>query len=99
MRPVGIITDRDIVVRVIAKNEDPKDVRVGQVMTPDVLTVAETAVLEDALRLMENRQVRRMLVVDDAGRCRGILSQGDVALAASEWTAGELVREVSEPAD
>jgi CBS domain-containing protein len=99
MKPVGIVTDRDIVVRVIAKNEDPYTMNAGACMTGDPLTVKSETDLTECLRQMEQRQVRRVVVVDDAGRCIGIVAQADVALNVSREKTGELVKDVSEPTE
>ena len=95
-RPVGIITDRDIVTRVVAKGGDCSKT-VETAMTSDVVTVKEDADLREAEDLMKRRQLRRMLVVDDSGSCCGILAQADIARHGSEEEAGELLEEISEP--
>ena len=97
MKPVGIITDRDIVVRVLAKRQDPNDLRCGDCMTSDALTVTPDTSLNDCLDRMEERQVRRMIVVDQAGRCCGIVAQADIARKAPEDETAELVRDISQP--
>jgi CBS domain-containing protein len=97
MKPIGIITDRDIVVRVIAKNQDPYSLNASACMTRDPLTVTPQTGIEDCLQQMEARQVRRVLVVDGKGRCVGIVAQADIALRVPRQSAAELVREVSQP--
>ena len=96
-RPVGIITDRDIVTRVIAKGEDCSNRTVEAAMTSNVITVKEDSELREAEDLMKRHQLRRMLVVDDSGSCCGILAQADIARHGSEEETGELLEEISEP--
>ena len=97
MRPIGIITDRDIVVRAIAKGQDPYSLRTDQVMSIDPVTIAADAPLREAIHLMERRQIRRLIVVDRQGRLLGMLAQADIAEATTRLEAGELLQHVSEP--
>jgi len=76
--PVGMLTDRDLVIEILAENVDPKSVRVGDVMTADVVTVRESNGLDFALREMEERGLRRLPVVDGEGALIGIVSVDDV---------------------
>jgi CBS domain-containing protein len=93
----GMITDRDIVIRAVAKDRDPKVVSVRDVATRDVVTVGPEEDLAEALRLMASYQVRRLPVVDDDHRLVGVLAQADVALQAKEKTVGEVVEQISRP--
>lgn len=77
-RPVGILTDRDVVVRVVGRGRDPGLVPVGEVMTRDPATVGEDAPIEQALERMRTRGVRRLPVVTSDGVLAGILSLDDV---------------------
>ena len=95
MRTIGVITDRDIVCRVVAKGKNPSAVTAAECMTEPVVVVNEDTKLEDVLAVMEENQIRRVPVVDGSGSCCGIISQADVALCATEAKVGELVREVS----
>lgn len=97
MRPIGIITDRDIVVRVIAKGQDPYSLRTDQVMSIDPITIVADAPLREAILLMERRQIRRLIVVDRKGRLLGMLAQADIAEATTRLETGELLQQVSEP--
>jgi CBS domain-containing protein len=97
MRPVGIITDRDIVVRGFAKRQSPADLQASECMSTDLLTLRPEMSIDDATRHMEDRKVRRALVVDDAGRCVGIVAQSDIARHAQLQKTGELVQEISRP--
>ena len=96
-RVVGIITDRDITVRAVARGMDPNHTRVEEVMTRDVLSCSSDADVEDACQLMEQRQVRRLLVTDGNDTPVGIVSLGDIALCLRESQSGEVLKKVSEP--
>ena len=93
----GIVTDRDIVVRAVAKEKDPKGMPVRDVASREVATIGPDDSLSDALEVMARAQVRRIPVVDEGNRLVGILSQADVALQAKEKDVGELVEEISKP--
>lgn len=102
-KPAGIVTDRDIVVRVVARGENPAERTARHAMSNNTITVSVDAELEDAARLMEEHRVRRILVVnDDTGADQrgivGIVSQADVARQMSEERIGEVVEEISLPA-
>jgi CBS domain-containing protein len=97
MKPVGIITDRDIVIRAIAKRQDPDGLRCADCMSTDLLTVAPDMSLDECLNRMEERQVRRVVVVDESGRCCGIVAQADIARMAPANETAELVRDISQP--
>ena len=94
-RILGVITDRDIVCRVVAAGENPIDAVVEDAMSSPAVTVRSEVSLEDCLNLMESHQIRRMPVVDDDERCCGIVSQADIAGTAPAAKTAELVREVS----
>ena len=92
---VGIVTDRDLVLQVVAKDLDPHNVAVADVCTQDPVTAGVDESLDDALQRMAKEQVRRLPVVSD-GRLVGILAQADVARKASAESTGRLVEEISE---
>lgn len=94
---VGIITDRDITVRAVARGMDPNQTRVEEVMTRDVLSCSAEAEVEDACHLMEERQVRRLLVTDSDNMPVGIVSLGDIALCLRESQSAEVLKKISEP--
>jgi len=94
-RILGVITDRDIVCRVVAAGESPADAIVEDAMSSPAVTVRSDSSLQDCLNLMESRQIRRMPVVDADERCCGIVSQADIAANAPSAETAELVREVS----
>ncbi len=92
--PIGIVTDRDIVVEVVAAGVNPDSLQVGDIMGPDVATVRESEGLFEALRYMRDKGVRRMPVVDREGGLVGILTLDDLlSLLAEEMT--ELAKLVS----
>jgi CBS domain-containing protein len=93
----GILTDRDIAIRVIA---DEKDLNspVKEVMTSKVESCPEDADAGDALKMMEQRKIRRLLVKNQNDKVTGILSLGDLAVALGREAAGEALRKISEPA-
>lgn len=94
-RLIGVVTDRDIVCRVVAKGKNPSAVTAGECMSEPVIVVTEDTTIEDVMSVMEENQIRRVPVVDASGSCCGIISQADVALSGRENQVGELVREVS----
>jgi CBS domain-containing protein len=98
-RPIGIITDRDIACRAVAKGRDPLKTTVGDCMTTHLETIRDDASIEECCDAMERARIRRMLVVNNKGLLCGIVSQADVALRMAEEQAAELVREVSQPTE
>jgi CBS domain-containing protein len=95
---VGVITDRDLVMKVLADERDPRDVSVGEVMSREIVGCSPDDDCQEALRLMEEHRIRRIPAVDRSGRVVGIISQGDVALRMHEPAkTAELVTEVSRP--
>jgi CBS domain-containing protein len=94
---IGIITDRDIVVRAVAEGRNPLSLTASACMTSPVISIGEDASLDECTDLMESKKVRRMPVVDASGALAGIVAQADVARNASRKEVGELVRDVSAP--
>jgi CBS domain-containing protein len=95
---VGIITDRDIVVKVVADGGDVGRATVRDAMTASPVCCTEEDAIDKAVKLMSDKQVRRMPIVDEQGRLRGIIAQADVATRVSrDETTGELVEAISEP--
>jgi CBS domain-containing protein len=92
--PIGVLTDRDIVCRLVAKGKNPLDARAEDCMSQPAITVTVDDSMEEAIALMERHQIRRLPVVDSEGVCVGMLAQADVAWN-TERAVGELVREVS----
>jgi CBS domain-containing protein len=97
-RLVGMITDRDLAIRVIAEAMSPERISVGDVVSPEPVSAAPDDDLDEALRLMARHQVRRLPVVEGE-RLVGILAQADVALAEKEKKTGEVVEAISEPSE
>jgi CBS domain-containing protein len=95
-RVIGIVTDRDIVVRAVAERVDPQSIYVRDVASRDLVTVEPEQDLDEALALMAHHRVRRLPVVED-GRLVGMLAQADVALEAKDKNAGETLEEISQP--
>jgi CBS domain-containing protein len=96
-QPIGVVTDRDIVCRIVAEGKNPMAYPAETCMSQPVVTVRTTATLDEVVRTMEAHQVRRVPVVDDKGRCVGMIAQADVARSAPTVEVAELVREVSRP--
>jgi CBS domain-containing protein len=93
-RLVGIVTDRDIVVRVVAEGRDPNATTVKEIASTDLVTVSPGDDLDEALKLLAERQVRRLPVVED-NRLVGIVAQADVARLGKDKQTGEVVEEIS----
>jgi CBS domain-containing protein len=95
MRPVGVVTDRDIVIRCVAEGKNPLEADAGDVMSSPVVTVTPEMDLDEVGDMMEEHQVRRIPVVDEAGAICGIVAQADIARHAHPREVAEVVREVS----
>jgi len=96
VRPVGVLTDRDIVVTVVAREADPRSLRVGDVMTQAPVTVLADDPVSDALEQMKRIGVRRLPVVTDGGILAGVVSLDDVVTKMAEdlgSAAGAIGRE------
>lgn len=96
-RAVGTVTDRDITCRTVAVGENPLEFMAGDVMTANPITINHNDSYEEAMQMMEDNQLRRLLVVDDNGECYGVISQADLARKVSEEDVGEVVQHVSRP--
>jgi CBS domain-containing protein len=96
-RLVGIITDRDLTLHVIAEGRDPNNVLVENVMSREVQTCRTDEDIQSALERMESRQVRRIPVVDRDGNLVGIIAQADVARTVSGDRTAEMLSQVSQP--
>jgi CBS domain-containing protein len=93
-RLVGLVTDRDLVVRVLAEGRNPQTTTVRDACSEDIVTVAPEDELDKALAVLAGRQVRRIPVVD-GNRLVGIVAQADVAREVESSTVGEIVEEIS----
>ncbi len=98
MKLVGLVTDRDLALKVVAEGRDPNTAKVEEVMTREMVTCRAEDDLRKAVDLMAERQLRRIPVVDESGRIVGIIAQADLAIKteAPEKTAG-VVEEISKP--
>jgi CBS domain-containing protein len=96
-KPIGVVTDRDITVRAVARGRNPLDLTVRDVMSSPAVTIGPEARIEDACRTLEDRRLRRMPVVAKDGSCCGVISQADIARHAPERMTAEVVRKVSQP--
>lgn len=98
--PLGVVTDRDIVVRGVAAGRDPQGTRIADIMTLDVETLPEETDVREAARLMKERQIRRVVVDDGQGHICGVVSLGDLAVDTSdEGVYAEALEEISRPAE
>ena len=95
--PIGVVTDRDIVCRTVANGLNPVELTAADCMSKPIVTVTPDMSLEECCRIMEEKLIRRVPVVNERGSCCGIVSLADVALQTREHVAGEVVKEVSEP--
>lgn len=95
---IGVLTDRDIVLKVVAAGRDPRGTAVSEVMTADPVACLPQESVEAVMELMASRQVRRIPIVDTDGRIVGIVSQADIATRlASPQETGQVVQAISEP--
>jgi CBS domain-containing protein len=95
-RLIGMLTDRDITTRVVAEQRDPASTSVQDVASRELVTAESSSNLDEALQLMAQHQVRRLLVVEE-GRLVGVLAQADVADTLGDKETGRLVEAISEP--
>jgi CBS domain-containing protein len=94
----GMITDRDIVIRLIASGRNPMEAKVRDAMTSQTHTVRENDSIEQVFRTMRDHQVRRLPVVNDRNEVIGIVAQADLALETpSDSEVGETVEQISRP--
>ena len=96
-RPIGVVTDRDIVCRTVARGLNPLDLTAGDCMSKPCITVTPDMSVEECRRILEENKIRRVPVVDAGGRCCGIVALADIALQTEKTAAGEVVKEISEP--
>jgi CBS domain-containing protein len=97
-RLAGMVTDRDITVRAVADGRDPRTTRVRDVMTEGIDSCFEDDDVADAARLMREKQVRRLVVLNRDKRLVGIVSLGDLAVeSGDEHLAGKTLERVSQP--
>lgn len=97
MKPIGVVTDRDITCRAVAQGKNPSQTTAKDCMTKPAVTVKPDMSLEECCQIMERKQIRRIPVVDQTGRCCGIVSQADLAKRAPEHETAHFLRELSQP--
>jgi len=98
-RLIGVVTDRDIVVRALAEELDPGETQVKDIVSSNIVYCFEDDSLEDAVKLMEENQVRRLIVCREDGTPVGIVSLGDLAVrSGQEQLFAEALEQISEPA-
>lgn len=91
---VGIITDRDICLKLVLDHLDPEDTPVSELMTSDVITCQQTDEIETIIERMEKEQIRRIAVTDEENHIVGIISEGDIARSEAKALVSELVEAV-----
>lgn len=94
-RLVGVVTDRDLALRVLGEGRDG-NTPVGEIASKELVTVDPQQSLEEAARLMAEHQVRRLPVCEEDGRLVGILAQADVATSGHDTLTGETVQRISQ---
>jgi CBS domain-containing protein len=92
---VGMVTDRDITIRCVADNETMSKIKAKDVMTSGVVYCRDNEDVEDAVRIMEGKQIRRLPVLDESMRIVGMVSLGDVSHALPRDITGEVAQAVS----
>jgi CBS domain-containing protein len=96
-RLVGIVTDRDLAIKVVAEGRDPHSTRLDEVMSSNPITCNENDDVSEAMRMMADYQVRRIPIVDENHRLIGVIAQADVARIGDEEEVGDMVEEISQP--
>ena len=96
-QPIGVITDRDIVVRSLAKGKNPLDLTAADCLSKPCVTVTPDMSIEECGNILETNKIRRVPVVDKSGDICGIIAVADIALRAGGNVTTEVVKEVSEP--
>lgn len=91
----GMLTDRDIALRVVAAGKSPSSTTAGEIASRDVISIDPDQTLDEAMRLMAQHQVRRLPVCEEDGTLVGIVAQADIALEADEQSTGQVVEEIS----
>jgi CBS domain-containing protein len=95
-RLIGMVTDRDLALRVLGEGRDPGKTTAEQVMTPGIVWCLTSQTVEDALHMMEQKKIRRLPVIDEKKRLVGMLSLGDIADAMPRQLLGEVVNAVAD---
>lgn len=95
-RLIGMVTDRDITCRAVANGRDVSSLTAREVMTEGIVYCRDTEDLDDAMHIMEDKQIRRMPAIDENHKMVGMLSLGDLSHGASQQLAGEVLTAVSD---
>ena len=99
LKLIGVLTDRDIAIKVVAAGRDPRGTAVSEVMTSDPISCLELDSVESVMELMATHQVRRIPIVDAEGDIVGIVAQADIATRLlNPAETGQVVQAISEPA-
>jgi len=96
---VGMLTDRDIAIRAVAESRDPSCTLVHEIMSPGTIFVYDDHDVQEAVRVMEDHQIRRAPVLNREKKLVGIVSLGDIAVDAGAALSGEVLKFVSQPAE
>lgn len=94
-KPLGMITDRDIALSTVAKGRNALEMTASEIMRYPAIGVSSESTLGECCKTMESHKVRRIIVVNDAGQCTGIVAQADIVRNAPMFEAVGMVREVS----
>jgi CBS domain-containing protein len=97
MKVIGMITDRDIATRAVAKGKNPLQMKAMEIMTTPVVLAKSEDDAREVARLMEKHMIRRVPVVDDSGMLCGMVAQADIALKTSDQITADVVQSVSKP--
>jgi CBS domain-containing protein len=98
-RLIGMVTDRDIAIRAIAEGKDPSQCAVRDVMSPGIVYCFDDQDIREAAKLMREKQVRRLIVLNHDKRLVGIVSLGDLAVEAPDKLAGAALKGISTPSE
>ncbi|MBD3346593.1 MAG: CBS domain-containing protein [Chitinivibrionales bacterium] len=93
--PVGMVTDRDIIVRSVAQDKNPSTTTVGEIMTPEVIFCMVDADISEVAHIMQYKKIRRLLVKNQDDQIVGIISLGDLAMSTEANLTGEVMRDVT----
>jgi CBS domain-containing protein len=96
-RVIGIVTDRDLALRLVAEQKHPETNSVSEIMTQNPTTCHERDDVREAMQIMSRQQVRRIPIVDEEGQLCGIVSQADIARHLDERETGEVLEDISQP--
>ena len=89
--PIGVVTDRDLALRALTQSNDPSNLPISEVMTPEILWMYEDEYLDDAIEAMIDRKISRLLVKNRSGKLIGILSAADISTISARKRVGDLM--------